>query len=65
MENVTMKEKALIIDDQLENVAGGVDLDEILYTQCGYCRKRVSKIEIVNFNNRATCRECMAKFNKG
>ena len=64
MENVTMNEKAVIIDEQLENVSGGVDPSCILKTYCSLCKKTVSKLEIVNYNNRPVCKTCMEKLNK-
>lgn len=63
MENVKMNEKA-IIDEQLENVSGGLDPIDFYYVICDACKEKVSKFEIVRHNNRSLCKDCMAKFNK-
>ena len=65
MENVTMNDKAVIIDEQLDNISGGIDIsDGFPKTLCSYCKKTVSVVEITKFNNRLACKECMAKLNK-
>ena len=63
MENVNRNEKASIIDEQLDTVSGGVDPSCILKTICGMCKKTVSKLDIVNYNNRGICKACMEKIN--
>lgn len=63
MENVNKNENAVVIDEQLENISGGVDPSGILKTYCGLCKKSVSKLEIVNYNNRGICKACMEKIN--
>ena len=64
MENVTMNEKAIIIDEQLENISGGKNNFNTLVQFCDCCKKRAPKHEIVFYNNRRVCKTCMEKFNK-
>ena len=65
MENTTMNEKAVFIDEQLENVSGGIDIaDGFPKALCDYCKKIVPVTEITQFNNHLACKECMAKLNK-
>lgn len=61
MENVNKHENAAVIDEQLENISGGVDSSTISRTMCGLCKKNVSKLDIVNYNNRPICKACRAK----
>ena len=62
MENVNKNENAVVIDEQLENISGGVDAS-ILKAWCPMCKKFVSKHEIVNVNNRGVCKACAEKIN--
>ena len=63
MENVNKNENAVVIDEQLENISGGVDPSCILKTMCPMCKKTVSKLEMVNVNNRPVCKACAEKIN--
>ena len=65
MENVNKNENAVVIEEQLENVSGGVDPSYILKVMCAICCKTVFKTEIVNLNNRGVCRDCAEKYGKG
>ena len=60
MENM---KKANLTENELNEVSGGVDPSNILKTMCGICKKNVSKLQIVNYNNRPVCKECMEKIN--
>ena len=62
MENGNMNEKAFVIDEQLDNISGGIDPSYILKARCTMCQREVSKLDIVNYNNRAVCKACMEKF---
>ena len=63
MENVNKNENAVVIDEQLENISGGVDASGILKTICPMCKKTVSKLDIVTVNNRGVCKACAEKIN--
>lgn len=61
MENM---KKANLTENELNEVSGGVDPSLIHRTMCDICRKNVSKLQVVNYNNRTVCKECMEKINK-
>ena len=67
MENKKLNETAVINDEMLGDVSGGA------YAQtqttfntalCDVCKNFVNKFEVVNYNNRRVCKDCMAKINK-
>ena len=64
MENVNKNENAVVIDEQLENVSGGIDASTVHRAMCSLCKKNVSRLAIVNVNNRSICKACAEKLNK-
>ena len=60
MENMN---KVNLTDNELNEVSGGLQPSQIQKTRCEICEKVVSKLQIVDYNNRHICKECMEKIN--
>ena len=62
MENVTMNEKAVVIDE-LETVSGGMTPSSLATERCSVCGKHTVNLNLVEFHRQKVCKECIKKLN--
>lgn len=63
MENVNENEKAVVIDEQLENVSGGVTPDSLRNSRCSVCGKLTPNLNLIDHHLKKVCKSCLQKNN--
>ena len=61
MENVKLNEKAIVIDEQLEDISGGITPDSLRNGRCFVCGKLTPNLNLEDHNLKKVCRSCLKK----
>lgn len=60
MENVNKNKKAVIIDEQLEDISGGSIPASLQSSRCSVCGKLTSNYNLRDHHLRKVCTKCLA-----
>jgi rubredoxin len=64
MENVIKNEKAIVNEEQLDNVSGGTSYNDVAASYpCSVCGVLYPSFNMVVYHNKRVCNKCMKEIN--